>query len=254
MATGMSRTPSAYLSSRRQRAAARRVRRLRRAVIATVALGGLIGATTAIVQTQVSGARGMRAIGRAAAHGEAADQWMDHASAVACTTTTPRHRHRADCWGRTGQAASTTTTAPTATTPPSTAPASTAAPITTPPTTAAPTTAPRSCAPIRITAGCTYSGCYASTSTGTPAVTLATSQPVTLDHARVVAKGSGVQDNINHTSVHDNTVVSTTNYGVGAAGGTDVHLANNLLVNDTLARTGRRITTQSSRRRSPSTT
>jgi len=320
-------------------------------VIATVALGGLIGATTAIVQTQVSGARGMRAIGRAAAHGEAADQWMDHASAVACTTTTPRHRHRADCWGRTGQAASTTTTAPTATTPPSTAPASTAAPITTPPTTAAPTTAPRSCAPIRITAGGTYSGCYASTSTGTPAVTLATSQPVTLDHARVVAKGfgvqdtvtgtrltvvdatfeqtdpgavvahraielqqpasfvaehnrftdgdgiwigggrvdpltvrynqaidigryphptssnccvqflqldsvtapageiawnhtqntsgrSGVEDNINHTSVHDNTVVSTTNYGVGAAGGTDVHLANNLLVNDTLGSDG----------------
>src|SRR6266705_2973982 len=328
MATGMSRTPSAYLSSRRQRAAARRVRRLRRAVIATVALGGLIGATTAIVQTQVSGARGMRAIGRAAAHGEAADQWMDHASAVACTTTTARYRHRANCRGRTGQAASTTTTAP--------------------------TTAPRSCAPIRITAGGTYSGCYASTSTGTPAVTLATSHPVTLDHARVVAKGfgvqdtvtgtrltvvdatfeqtdpgavvahraielqqpasfvaehnrftdgdgiwigggrvdpltvrynqaidigryphptssnccvqflqldsvtapageiawnhtqntsgrSGVEDNINHTSVHDNTVVSTTNYGVGAAGGTDVHLANNLLVNDTLARTGRRI-------------
>ncbi len=368
-------------------------------MIAAVALAGLIGATTAIVQTQVSGARGMRAIGRAAAHGEAADQWMDHASAVACTTTTARYRHRANCWGRTGQAASTTTTAPTATTPPTTAPPSTAAPTTTPPTTAAPTTASRSCAPIRITAGGTYSGCYASTSTGTPAVTLATSHPVTLDHARVVAKGfgvqdtvtgtrltvvdatfeqtdpgavvahraielqqpasfvaehnrftdgdgiwigggrvdpltvrynqaidigryphpassnccvqflqldsvtspageiawnhtqntsgrSGVEDNINlfrsggsdsshrvdiqhnlidgayplrpsattytgggilgsdgtgsfgHTSVHDNTVVSTTNYGVGAAGGTDVHLANNLLVNDTLGSDG----------------
>jgi hypothetical protein len=50
--------------------------------------------------------------------------------------------------------------------------------------------------------------------------------------------GSDGSGSFGHTSVHDNTVVSTTDYGVGAAGGTDLHLANNLLVNDTLGSDG----------------
>jgi hypothetical protein len=61
--------------------------------------------------------------------------------------------------------------------------------------------------PITITTGGTYSGCYQSTSTGTPAVTLATSQPVTLDRARVIAKGFGVQNTVTGTRL---TVVNTT--------------------------------------------
>ncbi len=82
--------------------------------------------------------------------------------------------------------------------------ASPAAPTTTvaPATTAAPTTtSPPSCFPITITVGGTYSGCYQSTSAGTPAVTLATSQPVTLSHAHVIAKGYGVQDTVTGTQL-----------------------------------------------------
>jgi hypothetical protein len=249
----------------------------------------------------------------------------------------------------------------TATAPPSTPPAPSA--TTAPPATTAPSTpVPSSCAPIRITSGGTYSGCYSSTSSGTPAVTLATAQAVKLDHAIELQQPassvaehnrftdgdgiwigggtvdpltvrdnlatnigryphptsgnccvqflqlgsvrtpageiawnhiqntsglSGVEDNINlfesggtdsahrveihhnmvdgaypknpsdtrftgggilgsdgsgsfgHTNVHDNTVVSTTNYGVGAAAGTDLHPDNNLLVNDTLGSDGK---------------
>ncbi|HEX8863449.1 MAG TPA: hypothetical protein VGC06_30995 [Actinomycetes bacterium] len=50
--------------------------------------------------------------------------------------------------------------------------------------------------------------------------------------------GSDGSGSFGHTNVHDNTVVSTTNYGVAAAAGTDVHLDNNLLVNDTLGSDG----------------
>jgi hypothetical protein len=50
--------------------------------------------------------------------------------------------------------------------------------------------------------------------------------------------GSDGSGSFGHTDVHDNTVVSTTNYGVAAAAGTDVHLVNNLLVNDTLGSDG----------------
>lgn len=50
--------------------------------------------------------------------------------------------------------------------------------------------------------------------------------------------GSDGTGSFGHTNVHDNTVVSTTNYGIGAGGGTDVHLFNNLMVNDTLGSDG----------------
>lgn len=50
--------------------------------------------------------------------------------------------------------------------------------------------------PINITTGGTYSGCYQSTSTGTPAVTISTSQPVTLSRAHIIAKGNGVVGNV----------------------------------------------------------
>jgi len=72
---------------------------------------------------------------------------------------------------------------------------------------AAPTAAPSSCAPITITTGGTYSGCYASSSTGTPAVELATAQAVTLARARVIAKGHGVQGSVTGTRLR---VVDTT--------------------------------------------
>ena len=63
-------------------------------------------------------------------------------------------------------------------------------PTTTPATTTAP---PQACGgPITITTGGTYSGCYRSTSTSTPAVTISTTQPVTLSRARIIAKGNGV--------------------------------------------------------------
>jgi hypothetical protein len=186
--------------NRRGRSAARRTRRLRRTGIVAVVLGSLVGATIALVQTQVSGARGASAFGRAAAVGGGARQWREQRTAVACTSTS--RRHGSWCHPRvTDPTVSTTTTTPPVTAPPTSAPATTAPP------TSAPATTPGSCAPVRITGGGTYSGCYASTSTGTPAVTLATSQPVTLDHARVVAKGYGVQDTVTGTHLR---VVDTT--------------------------------------------
>jgi hypothetical protein len=60
--------------------------------------------------------------------------------------------------------------------------------------------------PITITAGGTYSGCYRSTDPAVPAVTLATSQPVTLDHARVEHTGKGVEDTVTGTQL---TVLDT---------------------------------------------
>jgi hypothetical protein len=147
---------------------------LRRTAIVAIALGGLLGVTTGIVHAQADGARKWRG----GVHG-----------------------------GKRGHHHPTTTTTAPSTTTPTTTPTSapTTAPATTPATT--PTTAPTSCAPIVIRTGGTYSGCYASTSTGTPAVTLSTSQPVTLDHARVVAKGFGIQDAVTGTRL---TVVDTT--------------------------------------------
>jgi hypothetical protein len=55
--------------------------------------------------------------------------------------------------------------------------------------------------------GGTYSGCYQSSATGTPAVTVATSQLVTLNRASVIAKGYGLVDSI--AGVHL-TVTNTT--------------------------------------------
>ena len=63
------------------------------------------------------------------------------------------------------------------------------------PTPSPTTTTPAACGgPITISVGGTYSGCYQSNSTGTAAVTVSTTQPVTLDHAQVVAKGYGLID------------------------------------------------------------
>ncbi len=202
----MSRNRSSDIPGRRRRAAARGSGRLRRAPITAVALGSLLAVTTIVLSTQVSGARGVRAAQHAAQIG-AARQWRDHQVAVPCTSGFSGRRGG---WCR-HVAAATTTTRPT-TTPPTTAPPLTTAPTSTPSTSTPPTsapssTAPGSCAPVRITSGGTYSGCYASTSTGTPAVTLATGQPVTLDHARVVAKGAGLQDTVTGTRLR---VVDTT--------------------------------------------
>jgi hypothetical protein len=65
--------------------------------------------------------------------------------------------------------------------------------------------------PITITVGGTYSGCYQSTVTGTPAVTLATAAAVTLDHATVIAKGFGLQDTVTGTrlTVRNSTFTQT---------------------------------------------
>jgi hypothetical protein len=68
-------------------------------------------------------------------------------------------------------------------------------PVATTPTATA-TAPPPVCAPITITVGGTYSGCYQSSATGTPAVTIATAQPVTLSRATVVAKGYGLVDSV----------------------------------------------------------
>ena len=60
----------------------------------------------------------------------------------------------------------------------------------TPTTTTAP---PPPCGgPIVITTGGTYSGCYQSNDVNVPAVSVSTTQPVTLSKARIIAKGTGV--------------------------------------------------------------
>jgi hypothetical protein len=46
--------------------------------------------------------------------------------------------------------------------------------------------------PITVTAGGTYTGCFQSTDGATPAVTVATSEPVALDHAEIRAAGDGI--------------------------------------------------------------
>jgi spherulation-specific family 4 protein len=54
------------------------------------------------------------------------------------------------------------------------------------------TTPPPSCAPITITAGGTYSGCYTSTDVNTPAVAIDTSAPVTITNSVITAAGIGI--------------------------------------------------------------
>ncbi len=104
---------------------------------------------------------------------------------------------------------STTTTTTVATTTSTSTTTTTVAPTT--------TTLP-ACAPITITTGGTYSGCYQSTSTGTPAVTLATSAPVTLSRAHVIAKGFGVQDTVTGTNLTvQDTVFDQTDPGAVVA-------------------------------------
>jgi hypothetical protein len=172
------------------RAPRRRATRMRRTAFVGAALASLLGLMACVVQVQAQD-RGHRrwSIGRAAFHGD--QRRAAHRPAPSTTVTTPP---------RTSPAPSDppATTAPPATPPPASTP-----PASPPPS----SSVPSSCAPIRITAGGTYTGCYTSTSTGTPAVTLATNQPVRLDHARVIAKGYGVQDTVSGTRL---TVVDST--------------------------------------------
>lgn len=98
----------------------------------------------------------------------------------------------------------TTVTAPPVTTTVTAPPSTTTVTVTPPPTTTTTTTTttptttttepPPPCgAPITITTGGTYSGCYQSNSTSTPAVTISTTAPVTLSKAHIIAKGNGLQ-------------------------------------------------------------
>jgi hypothetical protein len=73
-------------------------------------------------------------------------------------------------------------------------------PVQAPPT--GPGAAPANCGgPIRITKGGTYSGCYQSTSTGTAAVTVATTEPVEIDHATIRHTGAGITEGVLGTRV-----------------------------------------------------
>ena len=112
---------------------------------------------------------------------------------------------------------STTTTTPQATT------TTIAAPTTT-------TTTPPACGgPITITAGGTYSGCYRST-TATPAVTIATTSPVVLDHARIDHAGFGVYaywDYQADLNIHD-SVFTQLNPGTGRGSARAVYAYNTL--------------------------
>jgi len=54
----------------------------------------------------------------------------------------------------------------------------------------------------------------------------------------IMAIDGGPATSAGHVTVHDNTVVSTTNYGVACAGGQDCHASNNVTVNDRLGSDG----------------
>ena len=103
----------------------------------------------------------------------------------------PPHAHKPQPTTTTGAAATTTLPATTTTLPATTT--TDAMPTTTfisGPTTTLP---PPPCAgPLTITSGGTYIGCRESTSTGTPAITIATTQPVTLSGMTIRHKGIGV--------------------------------------------------------------
>lgn len=59
------------------------------------------------------------------------------------------------------------------------------------------TTVPTGCdGPVTITVGGTYTGCYQSAEPSTPAVRIATTAPVTLDHATVQHVGYGIQSGV----------------------------------------------------------
>jgi hypothetical protein len=94
---------------------------------------------------------------------------------------------------------------------PTTTTATTEAPTTTTTAATTTTTTAASCDPITITTGGTYSGCYTSTDAAVPAVTLSTTQPVTLDHAQIQEKGSGIIDTVTGVdlTVHDSVFTQT---------------------------------------------
>ncbi len=71
--------------------------------------------------------------------------------------------------------------------------------------------------PITITQGGTYSGCYVSTNAGTPAVKIATTAPVTIDHATLLHAGRAIQSSVNGVQVTvTNSKFQATNPGAAA--------------------------------------
>jgi hypothetical protein len=55
----------------------------------------------------------------------------------------------------------------------------------------------------------------------------------------IMAIDGGTATSAGHVTVHHNTVVSTTNYGVACAGGQDCHISDNVTVNDRFGSDGR---------------
>jgi len=86
-------------------------------------------------------------------------------------------------------------------------PISTVTPTPTPSATATATAACNPGTPLTISTGGTYSGCYRSTSTSTPAVSIETTAAVSLTGARVEHTGNGITDTVNGTQL---TVTDTT--------------------------------------------
>lgn len=65
---------------------------------------------------------------------------------------------------------------------------------------------------ITITSGGTYSGCYVSTSSSTPAVTIQTTSPVEFAGARIEHEGIGIKANWDYQAdlnIHDSTLIAT---------------------------------------------
>jgi hypothetical protein len=82
--------------------------------------------------------------------------------------------------------------------------------------------------PIVITQGGTYSGTWESLDPDTPAVTISTTQPVTIDNSTLSSRGTLIASAVNHTNL---TVRNSTGYGLnpnryGAAPGRFIDLEN----------------------------
>jgi hypothetical protein len=76
------------------------------------------------------------------------------------------------------------------------------------------------CAPITITTGGTYSGCYTSTDVNTPAVTISTSAAVTISGATITSAGLGVAGG---ASPRPSLTVTNTTFTATSPGSTPVH-------------------------------
>jgi alkylated DNA nucleotide flippase Atl1 len=109
--------------------------------------------------------------------------------------------------------ATTTTTAPTTTT---------VAPTTTEPMPTTTVTMQGCQAPITISSGGVYSlGCVESTSTGTPAITISTTQPVTIERMLIKHKGVGVYAQT--TTGTNVTIINSTLLATNPGGQVDQH-------------------------------